>query len=305
MKHLISKISILIIFIIASNINAQTDLEKKVDSLFVIASSGELKYRDMVESAKDSIATMGAGVVPHLVSKFDTQSARERLTIIHILKRIGSPAVPYLITSLKNPNGLVVQRVCWALGDIADSTALDPLIEISTHSRWQVRDQALGAIGDIKNNRGADAVFIGFKDSVANVRKAAVVAAGKIGILEAIPNLVHLLGDDFYGARMSSAEALLKLDTGMILSALEDSIMSQNSFVGSLACIILSKIKTDAAVDLLKHTFDNASENLRPHAAVALLKADPEDLCGYHKILFEKTTDRLTLLKMKSALTSH
>ena len=48
---------------------AETELKRKVDSLFVIASSGEVKYRDMVEPAKDSIAAIGADAVPILVDK--------------------------------------------------------------------------------------------------------------------------------------------------------------------------------------------------------------------------------------------
>jgi HEAT repeat protein len=304
MKYVISKIMVLMLLLIVCtvNINAQTYLEKKVDSLFVIASSAEHRFFDMVEPAKDSIAAMGKDVVPHLVSKFDTKSARERMVVIHILKRIGSPAVPYLITSLKNPNGLIVQRVCWALGDIADSTALEPLIDVSSHKRWQVRDQALGAIGDIKNNRGADAIFTGFTDSVAIVRKAAAVAAGKIVILEAIPNLVHQLGDDFYGARMSAAEALLKLDTSMVMGVISDSIMSENYFVGSLGCAVLGDLKNDEAIDILKNIFETAPVRLQSHAALAIIKSDPEDRCEYHQALLENTNDRLTKLKIESSM---
>ncbi|MCK4460786.1 MAG: HEAT repeat domain-containing protein, partial [candidate division Zixibacteria bacterium] len=106
------------------------DVHKKFDSLFIIASSGGVQFREMVEPAKDSIAAMGEDVVPWLIDKFTTKSARDRWTIIHVLKRIGSPAVPYLVRALKRSDGLVVQRVCWALGDIADSAAVDPLVEV-------------------------------------------------------------------------------------------------------------------------------------------------------------------------------
>ena len=299
-------ISVLVLLsgIIAVPLNAQTQLEEKVDSLFVIASSGILKYRDMTEPAKDSLAALGEDIVPQLVSKFTTTSARKRLTIIQILRKIGSPAVPYLISSLKNPNGLVVQRVCWALGDIADSTAVNPLIEVSRHTRWQVRDQALGALGDIKDVRGIDAVTSGLSDSIGQVRKAAAVSTGDIGINKAIPQLVHLLGDDFYGARMSAMDALLKLDTQLVMTTLIDSINSENHFTGSLGCKIIGQFKTETAIDALKDIYETTTDNIKIHAAAALLKADPEDLCGYHKLIFDNFEERLSLLKLNSILSS-
>ena len=39
----------------------------------------------------------------------------------------------------------------------------------------------------------------------------------------------------------------------------------------------------------------------RAHAAVAFVRGDPEDLCGFYHFLYERELDRLTLLKMQSA----
>ena len=171
----------LIVLLSATPVSSQSALKRKIDSFFKVASSAELKVRDQVEPAKDSIAAIGADAVPILVDKLDTKSARERMVVIQILKRIGSPAVPHLVRSLKNPDGLIVQRVCWALGDIGDSSAVDPLIEVTAHRRWQVRDEDFGALGDIGVMRSYDAVLVGFDDPIGQVRKAAVVAVGKIG----------------------------------------------------------------------------------------------------------------------------
>jgi hypothetical protein len=117
----------------------ETVLQRELDSLFVIASSGELRFREMVEPTIEKIAELGAPAVPLLIDKFTTKSARERLTIINILKKIGPDAVPDLIAALDRTNGLVVQRVCWALGDIGDTSATEHLIRSYGHGRWQVR----------------------------------------------------------------------------------------------------------------------------------------------------------------------
>ena len=44
-------------------------LQEKVDSLFVIASTGEIRYKDMVQPAKDSLVAIGADAVPILAKK--------------------------------------------------------------------------------------------------------------------------------------------------------------------------------------------------------------------------------------------
>jgi HEAT repeat protein len=288
----------------ASNASQDTELKRKIDSLFVIASSGELKYRDMTEPAMDSIAAFGAEAVPILIDKFTTKSARERWTVIWILQRIGSPAVPYLVNALKRPDGLVVQRVCWALGDIGDTAAVEPLIGVTTHSRWQVREQAVGALGKIGDRRGQQAVMSALNDPIGQVRKAAAVSCGKLQVEQSIEQLVHMLGDDFYGARLAAVEALLKLDTDKVVTTLADSLNSANELVGDLGCYLLGQFGTDAALDLLMSQTGSADPDRRAHAAIALIKADPDDNCGYHQLLLERETDRLNRLKIKSALST-
>jgi len=288
----------------ANTVQSQEALKRKIDALFMIASSAELKVREQVEPAKDSIAAIGVDAVPILVDKLDTRSARERWTVIQILKKIGSQAVPYLIRSLNNPNGLVVERVCWALGDIGDSSAVDALLEVASHKRWQVRDEAFGALGDIGSTRAGEIVRAGFADPIGQVRKSAVVAAGKIELDDAIRELVSMLGDDFYGARLSAVEALLVLDTAAVVEAIADSVDSDNSLVGDLGCHVLGRLKTDRVLDILMPQTRANAYSRRAHAAVAVVQADPLDNCGYWQTIIEKETDSLVLVKIHSAIYS-
>ncbi len=145
-------------------------LQKRIDSIFVIASSGELKYRDKVDPAIESLAKLGAKAVPALIDKFTTKSARERLTIIKILKKIGSPALPDLIDALSRPEWLVVKRVCWTLGDISDSASVLPLTGVASHDNWQVREYSIRALGKIGDLQAVAAVIKSFNDPVGQVR---------------------------------------------------------------------------------------------------------------------------------------
>lgn len=280
---------------------ASTVIEQKFDSLFMIASSGAVQFREMVEPAKDSIAAMGVEVVPYLIDKFTTKSARERWSVIHILKRIGSPAVPLLVQALKRTDGLVVQRVCWALGDIADSAAVDPLIEIRHHPRWQVRDQAIGALGKIGDHAAASVVVEALVDSIGQVRKAAAVSCGKLTANSGIAKLVHLLADDFYGARLSAEHSLLNLDTTEVVAALIDSIEASHPLIGSLSCRILGRLGTSRCIAVLLNQAQSPDPGRRAHAVLALTVAAGDNGSRIAEFFAEREPDRLARLKMISA----
>lgn len=283
---------------------ARSEIEKQVDSLFVIASSGEVRYRDMVEPAKDAIAALGTDAVPCLIDKFTTRSAREQWTVLRILERIGTSAVPDLVRALGREDGRVVQRVCWALGNIRDSGAVEGLIGVGNHPRWQVRDQAVSALGKIGDQRGADVVIKALDDTVGQVRKSAVVSAGQLRLQQSAEKLVGLLGDDFYGARLSAVNSLLELDTHLVVAVVADSLESEDEYVGNLGCDVLGMIGTDRAMELLVAQVTSPNPNRRAHAAISLVKADPLDNCGYRQMYLFGETDRLVRLKIESALSA-
>jgi len=279
-----------------------SSLKQRFDSLFVLAGSGSVYHQDLVEPAKDSIAAMGEEVVPLLIDRFLTKSARERWAVLQILQKIGSPAVPYLVRALKRNDDLIVQRVCWALGDIKDSAAVQPLMSIGNSQTWQVRDQAVGALGKIGDVSAAEVVIAALDDEIGEVRKSAAVGCGKLHLEQAARKLVHLLGDDFYGARWSAVNSLLGMDTAMVTEILADSVNSETPMVGDLGCYILGRFGRERDMDLLLQQTMSERPDRRAHAAVAILTADPEDHCSYQHLMFEHETDRLVLLKMSSAL---
>jgi len=297
-------VTILLIVAVVGSATGQTALERQLDSLFVIASSAEIQYQDLRDPAMDEIAAFGAEAVPFLVEKFTTRSSWERWTVIWILQRIGSPAVPDLLRALRRPDGLVVQSVCWALGDIKDSSAVDGLMAVCDHPRWQVRDQAVGALGKIGHRKASAIVRQALQDTIGQVRKSAVVSCGQLETDEAVAELVHALGDDFYGARLMAVNTLLQLDTSLVLSVLADSLNSENQTVGDLACQVLGEIGSDDAMELLLTQTSSPDPDRRAHTAVALVKADPLDNCGFRRNYFDRETDRLVRLKIEAALSS-
>lgn len=282
---------------------AQSSLKQKIDSLFIIASSGEVRYRDQNEPAMDSIAAIGRPAVPFLIDKFTTKSARERWTIIWTLERIGSAAVPDLVQALKLDNGLVVQRVAWALGRIKDSAAVGPLIDVADHPMWQVRDQAVTALGNIGDEEAAPTIMDALTDTIGQVRKSAVVATGKLRINAAAEQLTRMLADDYYGARLDAVDALRKLDTAAVVEVLGEAMSWQPMAIGNLATVVLGDLATDRAKLVLFEQTKAADPERRVHAILALIKADPRDNCGYRSRYMAVELGRLDSLKVQSALT--
>ncbi|HVP07114.1 MAG TPA: HEAT repeat domain-containing protein [Candidatus Acidoferrum sp.] len=283
----------------------QTVIDKKVDSLFVIASSGEAKFQKFVQPAVDSLGAMGLEVVPYMIKKLDTKSPRERIALIAVLKKVGSPAVPQLIASLKLINGLSVERACMALAEIADSSSVPALNVAATHPRWRVREEALGALGKIHDPRSSDVVINALQDSIGLVRKAAAVADGQMKLGQSTAMLVHMLGDDFYGARMCAAASLLKLDTSAAVKTVMDSLNSSNQLVGNLGCYVLGQLGTPEALDALLYQTEASNPDRRAHAAEALVAADSTDQTCYQSICFPLETDPLVRLKVESAMAAH
>ena len=288
--------------VVGSSVVSAATLNEELDSLFVIASSAEIQHQDQRDPAMDRIASYGAEAVPYLVDKFSTQSAWERWTVLWIFQRIGATAIPGLLQALNRSEGEVVERVCWALGDVGDSTAVDGLTAVTNHTRWQVRDQALQALGKIGDVRASEVVQHGLVDTVGQVRKSAAVACGKLDVEAAIDGLVDMLGDSFYGARLMAIDALLKLDTASVLASVTAAFDAPDPRVGNLACVLLGKIGTDDAMKILLTQLDSPDPIRHAHAALGLVEADPQDNCRYRDRYYNDQTDRLLKIKIESAI---
>lgn len=286
--RLIILTGILILF--AVPVVYSSDIDKKVDSLFVIASSGEIRYRDMVQPAIDSIAAMGEKAVPRMIEKYDTQDARERHTVSKILEKIGSQAVPYLLEALTVDDMEKVSRICYTLGNIKDSSAVEGIIGVCNSDDWRVRSSAIGALGKIGDSRADETVVLSLTDSVETVRKSAAVASGRLMIEDAIPALVHMLGDSFYGARMTASESLVKMGEKAIES-LADSLYSDNLMVGNLGCTTLGNIGGIAAAYAIAPQLESESSVRRTMAVEGIYLSNSSLACGFVELMAESETD--------------
>ncbi|HLG94247.1 MAG TPA: HEAT repeat domain-containing protein, partial [candidate division Zixibacteria bacterium] len=111
---------------------AQTDtLRAKVDSLFVRASSGQLRYRELNEPSKKALREMPEAI-PYLVEKLPIRDARERRTLIDILGKMPDAVMP-VAEATESSNRDVVKTACEILGELKDSRATSYLVKVLDH----------------------------------------------------------------------------------------------------------------------------------------------------------------------------
>ncbi|MFH2036350.1 MAG: HEAT repeat domain-containing protein [Candidatus Zixiibacteriota bacterium] len=305
MRLIVRAFWVVCLFSIIFNIVSAGEIERKVDSLFIIASSGELKYRDSIEPAIESLAALGSEAVPRLLEKYDTKDARERHTINDILVKIGKPATPFLLAGLSDPNDEKVSRLCYTLGNIKDSAAVEGIIAVALADDWQVRSNAAGALGMIGHNLANETIVKLLSDPDETVRKSAIVSAGKLLIENAIPILIHMLGDDFYGARMTASEALTKFDALSVISQIADSLSSDNELAGNLGCSTLGLIGGDSAAVVIATQLTSPTPLRRALAVEAIYYANSSLGCAAVENIKDSETDETVLFFIKQVLSKY
>jgi len=207
------KVILLLVLIMAPAVSAQADLalKAKVDALFVIASSGELKFRDLVGPAEDSIAALGVDGEPYLIARLGTTDARERVALENIFKKIGRAAAPLLNQALRETDSLQLSRVALMLNFLPETSSVSGLLAVINHPFYWVRYEAVRALGSIGDRRAVGPIREALGDGDELVRTVAAVAAGKLNDSTLAPDLAAALDDSYYGVRMAAAEEIKKL----------------------------------------------------------------------------------------------
>ncbi|MBD3169912.1 MAG: hypothetical protein GF307_10550 [candidate division Zixibacteria bacterium] len=210
------KRALILLFLILSL--SQSDLlavtETELDSLWIRASSGGIRFRDEVQPAKDALVEHGEEAVDYLVDKMDTRGAREMHTLVDILGKIGSPAVDEVCGQLNSDDFYRVRLATRVLGRIGDSTAVDCLLPHAGSPEYNIRSGVASALGKIGHSSAVETLKELSRDEDYLVRKSAVVALGKMPFDKVKEQLILCLSDDYYGVRYSAGRAFAGYEDG-------------------------------------------------------------------------------------------
>jgi HEAT repeat protein len=156
---------------------------------------------------------------------------------VEALVDIGEPAVGPLIETIKDDmyGGDILIYTVVALGEIGDSRAVEPLIEVLKNE-------------DINQNE-----YINYKD--INIKENAAVALGKIGDSRAVEPLISALKDEYGNVQESIIEALVKIGEPSIeplIKALgdEDWDIYKNAAV---ALVDIGELAVESLIEALKY----------------------------------------------------
>ncbi|MBD3218897.1 MAG: hypothetical protein GF310_11520 [candidate division Zixibacteria bacterium] len=272
------KIAVTILIIFAANVladDAKNSIAAIVDDLFMKASSGEVQFRDLVEPAKKELIEMGEKAVPQMITKLDTEDARERHTVEDIFKEIGDPAVPYLIDALDTENLYQLRLASNCLGLIGNKQATEHLLELFDHRNHTVRSAATTAVGRIKDTTAVQEVISMLSDRTETVRKSAAVALGRIAHQDAIDALIKALDDPHFSVRYSAMGSLVKIgeESGEVLEERFDQLPKMAQYY---AIDVWAGLEYEDAFDRLKDLLKSEDNRLRGFAIVAIARIKPD-----------------------------
>jgi HEAT repeat protein len=269
-------IAILTLFL-SAQASAQTDADSInhiIDSLFTRASSGEQKYRDLVQPSKEALGEMGEAAVPRLVEKMITQDAREMHTLVDIFKLIGRPAVPRIVEALAAEDPYKRRLAARSLGDMKDSTAVDGLLQYTDDTDYRIRAGVIRALGKIGDARGVEPSAAALQDGDYLVRTAAAVSLSLLAESSTIGVLLESLTDPYYGVRCKAAEALWNIGEQSIIPV-QESLESVDDTVALYLLIeVAGNLKDKKLIKPLSKILASEDPLARAFAAEALTKID-------------------------------
>ncbi len=202
---------IAIVVFSSAPVHAETD-SARVDRLFMWASSGQVRFRDRVDPAKDSLGQMGEKAARWLVHKLDATDARERLTLADLFAKIGPAATPYLTMYLDSGGIYMPLNAARCLGQVKDTSSLAALVPKLDHSYYAVRSEVATTLGKIAVRSVVPALLARLRrEQDGDVRKSCAVALGLMGDSSATTPLIGLLGDPVFGVRQTAQISLTQL----------------------------------------------------------------------------------------------
>lgn len=149
-------------------------------------------------------------VIPRLVAS-DCQFARKALTTA--LLRLGSPAVPALLTLLTDGNWQVVRAAASVLGEMRNRDAVKGLALTAYHADTRVRLEAIRALAEIGGREATMILLDLFRDQNKAIRRQVILWLGVTRNESALQPLLDLvMARDFAGKNLTlKKEALLAI----------------------------------------------------------------------------------------------
>ncbi|MFH1860828.1 MAG: HEAT repeat domain-containing protein [bacterium] len=266
------------------------------------------------EAAVSALINIGLSCIPCLLKSIDKTNTNPSTTNnpqppnkIHAFTIFGKlhavQAVDMLIDNLSpegaptNKDKKIVGKAAWALGEIGDRRAIEPLIEQLRNNTQNTQPEILSlvieAVGKLKGEK-AIPYLIGFlqqeegspltEGEIASITTAALVNIGT----PCVPSLIEVL---YYGndtARANATLALGQLKDKQAVSALTAMLKDEAWYVRAAAVIALGEIADKSALGpLVTVAMEDKNEDVRVYASNALGKIDDDEVIKFLMIALD------------------
>lgn len=271
--------------------------------LFLRASSSALQFEAMRQPSRRLLIKNHEESIPYLVTRLDTDDARERHGLEDVLIKIGDPAVDPLIEALEREleradTSRGARLAAGILGRIGEVRALVPLIGARAHVDWKVRAAVAGALGRIGGAGATPGLVELLGDENEIVRQSTAVGLSRVAEsagddeLErnAVDALLEALEDTYYSVRYSAARAIAAAGDPALEPLVELAARGEGTAT-ILAVQALGEIGSTAAVRTLRDLLESEDWAVSGHAAEALGKVG---LTGSDRETLERMLERGT-----------
>ncbi|MDI6839270.1 MAG: HEAT repeat domain-containing protein [bacterium] len=271
-SKLLSKIKIYLCFLLVTIcfLTASAYQLSPMDSLFVRASTGEIKYLQWNKPARDSFVNLGETAIPYLLKKLDTDDAREQHTLIDILKKMKVYAVAPLI-SKASEGDRGSKLAVYVLGEIGDTLAVSPLLSLLDKGDWQLKANCLVALGKIGDIRATYKIIPYVQDTILSIRRSASIALSKLGDSTSTKSLVNAIFDSCYSVRFAASSGLIKIGQSAV-NPLIKSLTTALPPINYLIIYTLGEIKDKKAITELRKLLKSSDSKVRGFTVEALGK---------------------------------
>lgn len=194
----------------------------------------------------------------------------------NVLEEFGIDVVETLLGVLEAPSTKERARVIEALGNLRDSRALEPLVNLHSDSDPDIRSHALEALGKIGGARAGESIVTALADSDSGVRKDAAITLANLGDARAVEPLLKQLAETSYDFdRRKIIELLGKLGDARAIEPLIQ-LLSDSDNVWAVVRDTLTQNPDSRVVESLIFALRDSNKHLREHAAQTLgLLKDP------------------------------
>lgn len=255
------------------------------------------------EAAVSALINIGSSCIPYLLKSMDKTNANPQVpNKIHVFTIFGKlhavNAVDMLIDNLlslpdttpSKKDKKIAIKAAWALGEIGDTRAIEPLIkkliDNNPTETW-VLPQVIEAVGKLKA-REAIPYLTGFLQSdeaeIASITTSALVNIGT----PCVPSLIEVLYHGSDTARAYATLALGQLKDKRAVPPLTAMLKDEAWYVRGAAVIALGEIADKSAIEpLAAIAMEDKNEDVRVYASNALGKIDDSEVIKFLMIALD------------------